>query len=76
MAQASDWVEGRSFALGSIAYVLGVWVLLGEPLGMLIVVTLHLLKLQRPRKASDFPSVTSCEYQLWSIHMGFLDFRV
>lgn len=56
--------------------MLRVWVLLGESLGMFILVSLHILKIQRSRKASDFPSVTSCEYRLWSILIGFLVFRV
>lgn len=68
--QLSDWVKGRSFALGSISYVLRVWVFLGELLAMFILASLHILKVQRSRKARDIPSVTSYESQVWNVHMG------
>lgn len=68
VGQVSDWVKGRSFALGSISYVLRVWVLLGELLAILV--SLHILKVQRSRKASDVPGVTSCDSQVWNAHMG------
>lgn len=70
VGQLSDWVKGRSFALGSISYVLRVWVLLGELLAMFILASLHILKVQRSRKARDIPSVTSYESQVWNVHMG------
>lgn len=53
----SGWVKERSFALGSVSYVFGVWALLREPLGMLILVSLPILKIPRSRKASDLPSI-------------------
>lgn len=70
VGQLSDWVKGRNFALGSISYVLGVWILLGEFPAMFILASLHILKVQRSRKASDVPSVTICESPVWNARMG------
>lgn len=76
VGQVSDWVKERSFASGSVSYVFRVWVLLGEPLGVCTLMSHHIWKVLRSRKVSDLPGISNHEFQLWSAHVGFLDFRV
>lgn len=55
VSQVSGWVKERSFALGSVSYVFGAWVLLREPLGMFILVSLHIFENQGPERLVTFP---------------------